>query len=200
MENLFWINENFYDLIIIPLLIFFARILDVTIGTLRIIFVAKGNRVISPILGFFEVLIWIIAVSRIFEHLDNFLYYIAFAGGFAVGNYVGLLVEEKLAIGIVIIRVFTKSEPTKLLSVLYSKGYGVTTVLAHGVKENTNIIYTIVKRQEIKKVANLIEEHHPNAFYVVEDIRHVSHSVFPMKSIPQSKVPVNVFRRWQKGK
>ena len=87
-------------------LIFLARICDVSIGTMRIIFVSKGKRNIAPILGFFEVLIWITAISKIMENLDNYVNFIAYAAGFATGNFVGMIIEEKLAMGILMIRVF----------------------------------------------------------------------------------------------
>jgi uncharacterized protein YebE (UPF0316 family) len=79
---------DYYTYILIPLLIFFARITDVSMGTVRIILVAKGYRTVAPIIGFFEVLIWILAISKIFENLDNWVCYVAYAGGFATGNYV----------------------------------------------------------------------------------------------------------------
>ncbi len=103
--------------VLIPLLIFLARVTDVTLGTIRIVFVAKGYKFLSAVLGFFEVFIWLVAVSKIFENLDNWFYYIAYAGGFAAGNYVGLLIEERMAIGYVNIRIVTKQSGEELAKV-----------------------------------------------------------------------------------
>jgi len=194
------LSNSDISLIIMPILIFFARILDVTIGTLRIVFISRGDKIISPILGFFEVLIWTIAVARIFEHLNNYLYYIAFAGGFAVGNYVGLIIEEKLALGVVIIRSIVKKNSDKLISALREGGYGVTTVDARGGKENVKVLYSIVKRQDIEKVVNLINLYNPKSFYTIEDVRQVSHGVFPIKTTHFPRSGDNMFRRWRKGK
>ena len=77
---------------VLPFLIFIARICDVSIGTIRIVMVAKGQKIIAPILGFFEVLIWLLAISRIFENLDNWVCYFAYGAGFATGNYVGMFI------------------------------------------------------------------------------------------------------------
>ena len=96
---------DLYTYLLLPLLIFCARIIDVSIGTLRIIFVSKGKRNIAPLLGFFEVLVWILAISEIMQNLNNWVCYVAYAAGFAAGNYVGMIIEEKLAIGILIIRI-----------------------------------------------------------------------------------------------
>ena len=71
-----FLNSNTFAYIILPLMIFVARIMDVSIGTLRIIFVSRGNKLVAPILGFFEVLIWIFAISYIIQHLDNFFAYL----------------------------------------------------------------------------------------------------------------------------
>ena len=95
-----------FNWVILPALIFVSRIFDVSFGTLRIIFVSRGKRSIAPFLGFFEVLIWLLAISQIMQNLNNFACYIAYAGGFAMGNYIGMRIEEKLAMGTMIIRVF----------------------------------------------------------------------------------------------
>ena len=96
----------------IALLIFFLRIGDVSLGTIRIIFVARGNKFIAPLLGFFEVFIWVIAISNIIQHLDNWVNYVAYAGGFAAGNFIGMLIEERLAVGVSLVRIITKRSYT----------------------------------------------------------------------------------------
>ena len=111
METSFF-DSDLFSYVLMPLLIFLARICDVSIGTMRIIFVSKGKRNIAPILGFFEVLIWITAISKIMQNLDNYVNYIAYAAGFATGNFVGMIIEEKLAMGIQMIRVFAHERGT----------------------------------------------------------------------------------------
>ena len=96
---------------LLPLVIFFGRICDVTLGTLRIIFVSKGERKKAPIVGFFEVFIWVVIISQIFSHANDIIAYLAYAAGYAAGNYVGILVENKIAFGFQLFRVYTKAEP-----------------------------------------------------------------------------------------
>ena len=110
--------SEIYAWILLPLLIFFARVCDVSLGTIRIIFVSKGIKYLAPIVGFFEILIWLLALGQIMQNLNNVFYYIFYAGGFATGNYVGILLEEKLSIGTVGIRIITKREAEKLIEVL----------------------------------------------------------------------------------
>ena len=171
----------FYTYVFIPLLIFLARILDVSIGTIRIIFVSRGYKVIAPLLGFFEILIWVIAISGIIKNMDNFLYYIAYAGGFAAGTYIGMILEEKLAIGNVLVRIFTSENIDPLLKELHEKRYGATSLDAKGQYESVQIIYTVLKREKLEDLSMIINRHNPKAFYVVEDVRAVRHGVFPMK-------------------
>src|SRR4030065_1709627 len=117
-------DSNFFTYVILPVIIFLARICDVSIGTMRIIFVSKGKKKIAPVLGFFEVLIWIIAISKIMQNLDNYINYVAYAAGFATGNFVGMIIEEKLAMGIQMIRIFTNEKGMELVQTLNSQGYG----------------------------------------------------------------------------
>jgi len=113
-----YFSEETLRWIVIPLLIFVARLTDVTIGTLRLIFTARGFRQIAPVLGFFEVLIWIVAMSQIMRYADNWPSYLAWAGGFAAGNYTGLKIEERLALGNLLLRVITALPADDLMEAL----------------------------------------------------------------------------------
>jgi uncharacterized protein YebE (UPF0316 family) len=199
METSFFDSELF-SYVLMPLLIFLARICDVSIGTMRIIFVSKGKRNIAPILGFFEVLIWITAISKIMQNLDNYVNYIAYAAGFATGNFVGMIIEEKLAMGIQMIRVFAHERGPELVQLLNISGYGATAVEAHGAREKVHLIYTIVQRNELANVLNVITEFNPRAFYTIEDVKAVNEGIFAPKK-PNSIFPFsNIIRQWRKGK
>ncbi len=190
------ILETFYDsslftYVVLPLLIFMARITDVTIGTIRIVMISKGAKKWAPFLGFVEIFIWLLAMTKIFQNLDNWICYFAYAGGFATGNYIGLIIEEKLAVGIVKIQIITRNNADKLIENLKEAGYGITHHAAQGSNDFVSIIYSIIKRHEIGKVEKIIKATNPQAFYSIEDVKTVSHQVYPIK--PAS-------RRWRKGK
>lgn len=185
-------DSTLFVYLVLPLLIFFSRIMDVTVGTIRIVMVSKGQKKMAPILGFFEILIWLIAISKIFENLNNWTCYFAYAGGFATGNYIGLIIEEKLAVGIVKIQIITRKKAVKLIDNMKQAGYGVTYHEAQGSNESVSIIYSIIKRTEIQKVENIVKSTNPRAFYSIEDVKSVSHGVFHPKTTPP--------RRWRKGK
>lgn len=195
-----FIDSDLFTYVLLPILIFMARICDVSIGTMRIIFVSKGKRNIAPILGFFEVLIWITAISKIMQNLDNYINYIAYAAGFATGNFIGMIIEEKLAMGILMIRVFAHERGPELVNTLNLSGYGATVVDAHGAREKVHLIYTIVQRNELDRVLNVINNFNPKAFYTIEDVKSVNEGIFsPRKH--HSILPFNnVLREWRKGK
>lgn len=158
----------------IPLFIFFARILDVSIGTIRIMFVSKGYRGKATLLGFVEVLIWIIIVAQIFTNLDNWLNYVAFAGGFATGNYVGMYIEEKMKMGIQIYRIIVNQENSGLAEELINRDFRVTSVPGEGKHGPVKILFTVAKRKRWQELSEVVNQYAPNAFYSVEDVKKVS--------------------------
>jgi uncharacterized protein YebE (UPF0316 family) len=199
METSFF-NSEFFSYAIMPFFIFLARICDVSIGTMRIIFVSKGKKNLAPVLGFFEVLIWIIAISKIMENLDNYINYVAYAAGFATGNLVGMIIEEKLALGIQMIRVFTTEKGMELVKLLNSNGFGATTIEAYGAKEKIHLVYSIIQRDELPKVLDVINKFNPKAFFTIEDVKAVNEGIFQPKRHKSILPFVNVLREWRKGK
>ncbi|HTL81443.1 MAG TPA: DUF2179 domain-containing protein [Bacteroidia bacterium] len=164
--------------IIIPVLIFCSRLCDVTLATLRNIFIHKGFRNIVPIIGFFEVLIWLVAMKQVMNRADNIACYFAWAGGFATGTYVGMRIEERLALGMQVIRIITNQLSENLIVGLKKANHGITVVDAQGANGPVKMIFSIVQRKNLKEVINLIETLQPNAFYSIEDVRNAHHGVF----------------------
>lgn len=169
-------DTNLFNYLILPIMIFCARIMDVSLDTIRIVMVAKGQRRIAPFLGFFEILIWLIAISTIMKHLDNWVCYVFYAGGFATGNYIGIRIEEKLAVGIVQLQIITGINASELISALKQAGYGITHHLAEGGASNqfVSVIYSIVRRNDLDKVIAIIRQYNTDAFYSVGDVRFVN--------------------------
>ncbi len=159
------------SLVVIPILIFLARVIDVTMGTLRIIFISRGIRILAACLGFFEILIWLLAISQIMKNLDNPVNYIAYAAGFGMGNFVGISIEQKLSLGNLMVRVIVRNSAVALMEYLHRQGYGVTIVDAQGTTGPVKIIFTVVPRKCLKAVLESIESFNPQAFYTIEDIR-----------------------------
>ncbi|MDQ3047607.1 MAG: DUF2179 domain-containing protein [Bacteroidota bacterium] len=173
---------DFYSWIILPLIIFFSRVCDVSIGTIRHVFISKGFRSIVPILGFFEVLIWIIVVAQVMKNLNNFACYLAWAGGFATGTYVGLRIEERLALGLQVIRIITNQNCEDLIKALKAGNHGITVLDAQGAVGPVKMIFTIIKRKNVKKVVLMIAQYNPTAFYSIEDIKNANQGVFTAAS------------------
>lgn len=182
MEQFFYdnfgVSENTLNYVIIPLLIFFARIGDVSISTIRIIFVMSGKRNIAPFLGFFEALIWLLAIGQIISNIDNALSYVAYASGFATGTYVGMYLEEKLALGRVVLRLITKEPVHELLTYLNEHDYRYSILDAEGKTGKVNVVFLVIKREKLSDLTTAINQYHPNAFYTIEGVKKVKEANF----------------------
>ena len=173
-------HSEIFKFVLLPVLIFLARICDVTLDTLRIIYVSRGMKFLAPAIGFVEVLIWLVAITQIFKNLSNPICYVAYLGGFAMGNFIGIIIEEKMAIGTVVIRIITQKDAEALIGCLKENRYGVTHVDAQGAMGQVKIIFTIVKRKSIDSVLEIVRGCNPLAFYTIEDVRSVRKGVFPL--------------------
>jgi len=176
--SVFSIDSPFFCWVILPLLIFLARICDQTIGTLRLIFVSKGFKHIVPFLAFFESMIWLIAISQILSHLDNAATFLAYGLGYATGNYVGMLFEERLSIGSVIIRIFSKERIPEFIEVLQKHNYGYTIINAEGSTGELKIIFCIINRKHLSHLIEQINLIDSNTFYTVEEVKSVKRGIF----------------------
>lgn len=185
--------DNILDYSYLPLLIFFARICDVTLGTLRIIFVSKGMKKVAPFLGFFEVFIWIVVISELLTKANDWISYIAYAGGYATGNYIGMLIEERIAMGIYLVRVFTLRDGSELVKKLNKNNFGATCLKGKGVEKEVDIVEAVVDRKNMTRVETIVKDFDENAFFVVEDVRSTQKGIFPTKK-------TGILSRWRVGK
>lgn len=160
------------------MIIFCSRVVDVTLGTLRHVMTARGYKKLSPMFGFFEALIWIIVGSQVFKNINNIASYFAWAAGFATGTYVGLIIEERIALGIQIIRIISNQSCDELIEALKKAKHGFTIVDGKGAMGAVKLIYTIVRRKNVTEVEGLIKQHLPTAFYSVEDVKDTNAGVF----------------------
>ena len=185
MDLMSFYNSDVFRWVILPILIFLARLTDVSLGTLRIIFISRGIKYLAPLIGFVEINIWLLAIGQIMGNLNNntpnsIVCSFAYAGGFAIGNLVGILIEEKLSIGLVLVRLIIRHDTKELIEYLKSENYGVTTHDAEGVKGPVKIIFAVIRRRDLHSVIDRVEQLHPHAFYSVEDVRSVGEAVMPL--------------------
>ncbi|MCB2219703.1 MAG: DUF2179 domain-containing protein [Bacteroidetes bacterium] len=176
--NAEFLSSDIFVWVVLPLLIFLSRIMDVSIGTMRLIFVSKGFKFIAPILGFFEVTIWLLAMGQIMQHLNNVLCYIAYGAGFAMGNYLGIVLEEKMSIGTALVRVMPKSDTNALINHLRAKEFAVTTVDVEGMTGQVKMLFSIINRKHIKEYVSIVNQFNPKAFYTIEDVNAVKQGYF----------------------
>jgi uncharacterized protein YebE (UPF0316 family) len=170
------ISDEWFSYFILPLLIFLARIFDVSINTIRIIYVLGGRRLTATVLGFFESFVWLMAIRQIFEHLDNWLCYIAYPAGFAMGILVGMMIEERIAYGKVIVRIITRKDIHVLREYLIDAGFRFTAVKAVGAEGEESVVFTVLERQKLEILLLKLKEIVPTAFYTVEKVNRAAES------------------------
>lgn len=156
-----------------PLLIFTLRIFDVSLATSRMLLAVRGNRVVVPVIGFFESLIWLTAVSAAIGSLNSPVHVLAYAGGFATGNVVGLWVEEKMALGLSTVRIISRHGGVELAEALRERGFGVTEFAGQGREGVVEVVYTVCKRRQVPKVLEEVGVWDPEAFVTVESPKEI---------------------------
>jgi uncharacterized protein YebE (UPF0316 family) len=156
-----------------PALIFLLRICDVSIATLRLLSMVRGRKLATMSLAFFEVLIWVTAVGAVVQHLSEPLMVVGYAAGFAAGTFVGMTIEERLALGFAEVRVVTRSSEVGLAGALRDLGFGVTEMRGRGREGPVRILTTIVQRRAVEDLVDEVRRHDPEAFVTVEEPRRI---------------------------
>lgn len=162
---------EFIPVALLPILIFFIRVADMSLDTLRVLFVVRGRRPQAWVVGFIQSALWVIAVASVLSHLDNWLNVLAYAAGFATGNVVGMRIEERLAIGHSNLRVISRQRGEAVAGAVRSAGYAVTELSGKGKDGAVSILTTSVRRRDIDPVRSEILQADPDAFVTLSDVR-----------------------------
>ncbi len=166
-------SSNFFVYFFIPLLIFLSRIIDVSLGTLRIILANKGIKIYSAVIDFFEVLIWLLVITTIIKNLDNVFAYMAYCLGYASGTYFGICLEEKISFGYVKLSIITKKNLAKMIEDLRPTKYVFISNSINSSHGKIKIINAFLERKYLKKVIKKVKGRDPNAFYTIEDLKMI---------------------------
>lgn len=160
---------------LMPLAIFLLRIVDVSIGTVRTVSIIQGATRRAMLLGFFEIIVWLVAISQVLSRLhESWVLMIAYAAGFAAGNGVGILIERHLAMGAVVLRIITRSAGTAITEALQRDGFDWTSFAGEGSEGSVTLIYLFCARADIPTVVRVARGIDPDLFFVVESAREAS--------------------------
>ena len=182
--------------LLLPLAIFVAETCVVTISTVRIISVARGRKVLASLLGTFEITIWLFAIGKVMQNLNDWTCFVAFAAGFTIGNFFGVLVEGKLAIGTQVVRVITNRNGAEIVAALKEAAYGVTSIDAQGATGAVRVILTVIPRKELGNVVALIKACDPKVFYSVDDLQSAAAGISPGPRVnPRRLLPSFLWQR-----
>lgn len=171
------------DLLLQALFVFSARIIDVSMGTLRTILLVKGQRKIAAMLGFFEVMIYLIVLKKVVGSIDQPILIVVYCLGYATGNMVGSKIEERLSIGRVIAQVIVKDSYEELVRILREAGFGVTIFEGEGMEGKSYMLNIILERKQIQKLYQVIEGCDCGAFITTMDIRSSLGGYFQPKKL-----------------
>lgn len=166
------------DLIIGYLLIFTARMLDMGMATIRMIMVVRGKRLLSAVIGFIEAVIYVLAIGKVLDGMDNPMNVFVYALGFAAGNYVGVYLEEKMALGSIIVQVISEHKIAELVEKLRDKGFGVTVIEGYGRNGIRHLLNVTLQRKNLSKLYGVIDEHDEKAFMTITDARAIRGGYF----------------------
>jgi len=152
-----------------PILIFCLRIVDVSLDTMRVIFLVRGKRTMAALLGFGMALVWIIAVGNAMKHLDSVWHVLGYAAGFATGNVVGITIDRAVAFGLTQLRIVSKHGGVEIAEALRERGYGATEFSGFGRDGSVEIVESVVQRAHVDEALAIVEQFDPNAFVTIED-------------------------------
>jgi uncharacterized protein YebE (UPF0316 family) len=164
----------------LPLVIFLAEMLVVTVSTLRIIVVSRSLRLLASFLGLVEISVWLFAIGQVMQNLNNVACSASFAAGFTLGNYLGITLESKMAMGSVIVRLITRRDATALAESLRAANYGITLVEGQGATGRVQIILAVIPRRELNAVVGRIKEFDAGAFYSVDMLQTTAAGIYPL--------------------
>jgi len=189
---------NVDSAVVLPLLVFLAEMCVVTLGTIRIIFLSRGQKTLASLLGLFEVSLWLYAIGQIMSNLSDPWCFAAFAGGFGTGNYLGVVIHEKLALGNSVVQIITHKDAGELVRRLTAADFGVTRIAGQGATGPVQIVFSIVKRKEVERVTRLIRDFDATAFFAVDEVQNVNQGIFPLERMasPESHPLRVLFRRF----
>ena len=169
---------DYYNYLLLPLGIFLARTIDTSLGTLRIVLIGRGARKAVRVVGFVEVLLWVIAIGQIIQNLNNWAGYLAWALGYTAGSVIGFAIEDKLALGKHQLRIITSQPIEAFLEALKKINQGFTVFDGMGANGPVKQIFCILNRQNNEEITTLVNKHIPTSFVSVSDVMATDSGVF----------------------
>ncbi len=178
-----------------PFLAFGLKFIELTLMSIRIICVAKGYKKAAFIISFLESVSWLMAISIVLTNLSNILNGLAYALGMATGSYMGIILEKKLALGLVMVRIITQKEADVLLANLRKVGFRVTDIDARSNFSKVKVLFATVKVKNLKELIKIVRKHNPNAFFTIEEVKEASLLI----KNPDSMMVRETLKNWQKN-
>ena len=159
--------------VVTGLLIFVARVINVSMATVRTLLGLRGHKRIATAIGFFESLIFVLAISSVLQNVNSIWNVLGYSGGFAVGTLVGLTIEERLALGYAMVQAISREAGGEIAEALREAGYGATEMVGQGLSGTVQVITTVANRREIATIARIVSDVDSSAFVTIDDANRV---------------------------
>lgn len=161
--------------VLIPLTIFFARLVETSLETIRTVYVSRGHQYLSAGIGVIKVAFWLLSTGLVLTNLDNIWGILAYIAGYGFGTIIGMEIEERISIGNVVVRIISGKDPQPLMSRLKGMGYGITRLEGSGYfSPDVSVLLMVVPRKELSQLLEILKNEYPSLLYTVEDVRKAS--------------------------
>ncbi|MFQ6091317.1 MAG: DUF2179 domain-containing protein [bacterium] len=157
------------------LLVFWMRTCDMSLGTLRMFLIVQGRRYYAAAVGFVEVTIFILAISKVIGSITDVWHVLGYSGGFAFGTFIGISIEERLSLGYSLARIVSRGAAEAIAAKLWANGFGASVIDARGKEGPVKIIHSLVRRRQVKSLLSLVESVDPKAFITLQHPRSSLH-------------------------
>jgi uncharacterized protein YebE (UPF0316 family) len=161
------------EIVLNALFILILRVLGVSLSTVRVLLMTRGKKLLSAAFGFFQTLVYAVAIGKVVQDLNNIPNLMSYCLGFSLGTLLGMWLEERIAIGFATIRVISLGQNHHVAEAIRQAGYGVTEGMAHGKEGIVGTVKTVVRRRDVEAVYEIIHQCSPDAFITVEDTQEV---------------------------
>ncbi|MCL4394195.1 MAG: DUF5698 domain-containing protein [Chloroflexi bacterium] len=166
------------DLILAGLFVFAMRVTDMSLDTTRLLLVMRGRKVLAGLIGMVQATVFILAVTAVLSGPLNAWKVIGYAAGFGCGAILGMMIEERLAIGYAMLRIYSPTLGRVVAQALRAEGYAVTEFVAHGHAGTITVVNTVLLRRQVQPVRTIVEGIDPNAFVTIDEAHPLQHGYF----------------------
>lgn len=161
------------DAVLLALVVFVLRVVNNAMGTVRVVLITRQRRLLASGLGFIESLIFAVTITSVVTDLSNILNLVAYCGGFSVGSYLGMYIEDRFIKSYVTVNIIAQNHGHEIAVALRDAGYGVTESTGEGLQGPVVMLHSVVVHRDLPRLLAIVREKNPDAFVSMEQLRAI---------------------------